>query len=280
MKFFSMAGLIKTGFWVVFIYVAYCGLLFLVQRQMMFPRFLMGTVPDTPDDMTGIEKIWLQTESGKIESWFIRPQTNNDTQPSPAIIFAHGNAELIDFWPHEMRRFAALGIGVLLVEYPGYGRSEGRPSQKSITDVFVRAYDVLIDKPEVDPKRIVFLGRSIGGGAVTALANHRPAKAMILMSTFTNIKSFTRRYLAPSFIVRDPFDNLESVKKFLNPILIIHGLRDEIIPYRHGKTLHRYAPNGTLITYDAGHNDCPPDWNIFFQDVSQFLIRSGVINYQ
>jgi len=280
MKLFSMAVMIKTGLWILFIYIAYCGLLFLVQRQMMFPRFLMGTAPDTTDDMTGIEKIWLQTESGKIESWFILPKANNETKPSPAVIFAHGNAELIDFWPHEMRRFAAQGIGVLLVEYPGYGRSEGRPSQKSITDVFVRAYDILINRPDVDPQRIVLLGRSLGGGAVSALARQRPAKAMILMSTFTNIKSFTRRYLAPAFIVRDPFDNLEAIKTFLNPVLIIHGIRDEIIPYRHGKTLHRHAPNGTLITYDAGHNDCPPNWNTFFQDVGQFLIRAGVIDLQ
>lgn len=272
---FSIFGILKLGLGIALIYVTYCGLLFLLQRHVMFPRFAMGPAPETTDRMPGIEKIWLDTASGKIESWFILPVTT--TGAGPAIIFAHGNGELIDFWPHELRPFADLGIGVLLVEYPGYGRSAGRPSQKSITDAFVQAYDTLISRPEVDPERVVLFGRSIGGGAACALARERPVKAMILMSAFTDIPSFTRRYLAPAFIVRDPFDNLEVIKSFSNPVLIIHGTRDEIIPYRHGETLDRHALDGTMISYDAGHNDCPPDWRVFFQDVVPFLVDAGVI---
>ncbi len=271
----SILGVLKVGLWIALVYVAYCGLLFLLQRQVMFPRFAMGPAPEAASRIPGIEKIWLDTPAGNIESWFILP--DKLAGAAPAIIFAHGNGELIDFWPRELAPFTELGIGVLLVEYPGYGRSPGRPSQKSITAAFVEAYDALVRRPDVDPKRIVLFGRSIGGGAACALARQRNAKAMILMSTFTSIRSFTRRYLAPAFIIRDPFDNLEVVKSFSNPVLIIHGNSDEIIPYRHGQTLHRHAANATMITYDAGHNDCPPDWRVFYRDVIRFLVDAEVI---
>lgn len=83
-------------------------------------------------NIPGMEKIWLKTVGGKIETWFLLPESN---QPSPAVIFAHGNAEIIDMWPATLNRFTQLGIGVLLVEYPGYGRSKGSPSQRSITEL-------------------------------------------------------------------------------------------------------------------------------------------------
>jgi len=91
------------------------------------------------------------------------------------------------------------------------------------------------------------------------------------MSTFTSIRSFARRYLMPTVLVRDPFDNLSVVRSFEGPVLVIHGEKDETIPYRHGVTLFENAKNGKMITYSAGHNDCPPDWSAFFRDVEGFL---------
>ena len=100
---------------------------------------------------------------------------------------------------------------------------------------------------------------------------------MILMSTFTSAKSFARNFLVPSFLVRDPFDNLSVVKDYPGPLLIIHGKHDTIIPYSHGKALHAAAKRGEIITYNAGHNDCPPDWRVFWKDVEGFLRKKGII---
>jgi fermentation-respiration switch protein FrsA (DUF1100 family) len=170
-----------------------------------------------------------------------------------------------------------LGIGVLLVEYPGYGRSKGTPSQSSITETFVTAYDMLTARADVDASKIILVGRSLGGGAVCALAAKRPAAVLILMSTFTSARSFATKYLIPGFLVRDPFDNLSVVRSFYGPVLIMHGKRDEVIPYKHGLALHRAARNGKMITYDSGHNDSPPDWDIFFREVESFLKDAGIL---
>jgi hypothetical protein len=270
--------LLKYIFWPLLLYAAYCGLLFLLQRQIMFPRHQIPQPSAAERPAAGLEKLWLDTDGGKVEAWLLAPLDAPATTPAPAVIFGHGNGELIDFWPAELREFTRLGVAVMLVEYPGYGRSAGNPSEESITQTFVAAYDLLTSRANVDPSRIIFFGRSLGGGAVCALARHKPSAALILMSTFSSAKSFAKSFMAPSFIMRDPFDNLTVVKNYPHPVLIIHGQRDTVIPISHGMALHKAAKQGTLIVYDAGHNDCPPDWKIFWEDVEKFLLENNIIS--
>ena len=272
-----MPSLLKYLFWPLCIYLAYCGLLFLLQRQIMFPRGMIPQPSPSAPKLPGLQKIWLETGSGKVESWLLPPAYRNSRDAAPAVIFGHGNGELIDFWPDELKGFARLGVALLLVEYPGYGRSAGAPSQTSISETFVAAYDTLTSRKDIDSSRIVLLGRSLGGGAVCALSLKRPSAALILMSTFTSARSFAKRYLAPSFLVRDPLDNLSAVEKYKGPILILHGRHDTVIPYSHGTALRKAARTGKLIAYEAGHNDCPPDWGVFWQDVEVFLRQNGII---
>jgi pimeloyl-ACP methyl ester carboxylesterase len=224
-----------------------------------------------------MEKLWINTSFGKTEAWFLPPESKNKSTPAPAVIFGHGNGELIDLWPDELKKFNRFGIGVFLVEYPGYGRSEGTPSQKNIREAFNNAYNVLIEREDVDPAKIILFGRSLGGGAVCLLAAERSSAALILMSTFTGTRSFAKKYLVPSFLVRDPFDNLAVVRHYSGPVLVVHGRFDEVIPYSHGIALHKAAPRAAMITYACDHNDCPPDWEIFWRDIEAFLSTSGII---
>ncbi|HIJ57091.1 MAG TPA: alpha/beta hydrolase [Deltaproteobacteria bacterium] len=260
------------------IYIVYCILIFVMQRVMLFPRGMIGLPSGAPPKIKGMEILWLNTKYGKVESWYLPPVRKTDDPPAPVVIFAHGNGELIDFWPQELNRFNEMGIGLLLVEYPGYGRSEGKPSEASISETFLAAYDLISKRSDIDSERVILLGRSLGGGAVCIIAANRPSAAMILMSSFTSVTAFAPRYLAPKFLVRDPFDNLSVVKSYPNPILIIHGNRDEVIPYSHGRTLYKAAKSAKMITYQSGHNDCPPDWNVFWEDVESFLRDNNILN--
>lgn len=269
--FFKLASVL------VLIYFAYCAMLFALQRQVLFPRYMIETFPQENAPEHGIEKTFLQTDSGRVEAWYMPPVSGLAGNPAPVVIFAHGNGELIDFWPEELRWFTELGVGVLLVEYPGYGRSEGAPSQRSITDAFVCAYDFLVAKKDVDSSRIIFVGRSIGGGAVCALAEKRSPAAIVLMSAFTSIRSFSSKYLVPGLLMRDPFDNLKVIASYDGPVLVIHGKNDEIIPFSHGVALSKAARKATMVAYDCGHNDCPPDPVLFREDIKIFLIKQGII---
>ena len=273
-----MHPLMKYISWLLLLYVAYCGLLYFFQRQILFPRRMVPQPLKSDQQIAGLQKFWLNTGFGKVEAWFLPPTSGLPAAPAPAVIFGHGNGEIIDFWPVKLEGFTRLGIALLLVEYPGYGSSAGSPSQDSIVQTFVAAYDDLASRKDIDSSRIIFFGRSLGGGAVCALAQRRSSAALILMSTFTSVRSFAKQFLLPSFLVRDPFDNLSVIKNYPGPVLILHGRSDEVIPFTHGQKLYKSAQNGKMIAYEAGHNDCPPDWKVFWRDVEDFLHDIGLIH--
>ncbi len=274
----KLAALWSVGISAAGVYAAYCGLLFVSQRWMLFPGDrLVGSNSAAPDHA---EVVWLDMQFGRVESWYFAPETPAPSVLSarlPLVIAAHGNGELIDTFPVEFRGFLELGMAVLLVEYPGYGRSDGSPSQETVTEVLVAAYDTMAARGDIDAGRIVLFGRSLGGGAVCALAAERDAAALILLSTFTSIRSMARRFLAPSFLVRDSFDNLEVVKSYAGPVLVIHGSQDRLIPHSHGLKLGEAASRGSMVTYDCNHGNCPRDWDQFWGDVAGFLTTERIL---
>lgn len=274
---YRMHPILKLIIGIVFGYVLWCGFLFVMQRQIIFPRGSIGSASGFTKKIPGFERIWITKKYGRIETWFLAPAYARPDNSTAAVIFAHGNAELIDFSLEELLPFTKMGLSVLLVEYPGYGRSDGSPSQRSISKVMTAAYDMLAARKDIDPQRIVLFGRSVGGGAVCTLAARRPSAALILQSSFTSIRAFAAKYLVPPFLVLDPFDNLSVVKDYSKPVLIIHGTYDEIIPYNHGVALHRAAPKGKMITYACGHNDLPPDQRVFWNDIRLFLTTNGIL---
>jgi fermentation-respiration switch protein FrsA (DUF1100 family) len=271
-----MFGMMKTFLWIVGIYIAYGALLFVLQRQMLFPRGAAVTLDRPPVAEETLERVWFTVGGDRVEAWFIPPE--NAAGPAPVAMLAHGNAEAIDTMAIEFMPLRRLGVGMLLVEYPGYGRSGGSPSQAAIRTVMLAARDLFEKRPDVDARRWVYIGRSLGGGVICDLSRHRPPAAMVLMSTFTSVRSFARRYLMPGFLVRDPFDSLDALSSYNGPLLIIHGRHDEIIPYGHGRRLHEAVPGSRMISYDCGHNDCPPDETRFWSDIAAFLTASGIID--
>lgn len=254
---------------VALIILVYWALLFVRQRAFLFPAPDAAAAPPRPPDA---EVVWLETPAGPVEAWYL-PPLDSTPAPAPLLLFTHGNGELIDFWPGEFGVPRLWGMGVLLVEYPGYGRSAGRPSQKSVTDAVLAAYDWAEEQPGVDASRIVAYGRSLGGGAAVVLARARPAAAVVLESSFTSVSAFARRMGAPGTLVRDRFDNLEGVRQLDVPLLIIHGEHDAIVPVAHARALHAAQPRSDLVLVPCGHNDCPAPW----QPIGHFLRAARII---
>lgn len=246
-------------------------------RRILFPSHLAGPVPEAVQPIRGLERWWLDTPEGRVEAWWLPAADAGAEQPGPAVVFCHGNAELIDDWPGELAAYRRLGVGLLLPEYRGYGRSAGHPSQAAITRDMVAFRDRLAALESVDPARIVYHGRSIGGGIACALAAERPPRALILQSTFTSIRDMVARYLVPGFLVRDPLDNLSLVEDFAGPVLVVHGRRDELVPFAHGRRLAAAAADGRLVAYDCDHNSCPPDPRAYWSELEAFLRRSAVL---
>ncbi|HYB12892.1 MAG TPA: alpha/beta hydrolase [Myxococcota bacterium] len=245
--------------------------LFGFERALLFPK------PVPPPDLAvrlpaGAQRLWVQGSGGRSEVWWLPPLLPS-AGPIPLLVFAHGNGELIDSWVGAFDEPRRWGLGALLVEYPGYGRSSGSPSEASITEAMTGAYDLATALPGVDPRRVVAYGRSLGGGAACALAHRRPVTALVLESTFTSVRSLARRYGLPGFLVLDPFDNLSVVQSYAGSLLIVHGTHDELIPPANAAKLHAVAPRSELVLEPCGHNDCPRPWTAF----RAFLVRAGVL---
>jgi fermentation-respiration switch protein FrsA (DUF1100 family) len=259
-------------------YGVYAAAAFLAQRWLIFPAALVGPGLEHPERIPGLEQNWLETPAGLTEAWFLLPTGGAIAGVrSPVMIFAHGNAERIDHWPRGLQTIRDAGVAVLLVEYPGYGRSAGSPSQASITVAMVAAYDWVASRADVDADRIFAYGRSLGGGAACALSQERSLAALVLQSTFTSVRPFAARMFLPSFLVRDPFDNLAAVRAFEGPILVAHGRQDDVIPYTHGVALSHEIRTGRFLSYDAAHNDFPRDPREYWSDVAGFLGEHGVL---
>jgi fermentation-respiration switch protein FrsA (DUF1100 family) len=257
-------------------YGCYAALLFLGQRVILYPGRMMR-VPPQPPAVAGMERLWLETGSDRIEAWFLPGAGHHPERRQPLLIVFHGNGEVIDFLPEQMAGARGLGMGVLLVEYPGYGRSGGAPSEARITATAVAAFNAVARRHDVDPSRIVIFGRSLGGGAACALARRQPVRAVILQSPFTSVSAFSRQFLVPGFLVRDRFDNRAALTQFQGPVLIFHGRHDDIIPFRHGEELARIAHDSRLVELDCAHNDCPPDPAAFWRLVGDWLREQGVL---
>jgi fermentation-respiration switch protein FrsA (DUF1100 family) len=248
-------------------------LLWSLQRRLIFPRHLVRPDPRAGEGIAGLERLHV----GETEGWLLPGDGVSADRPGPAVLFAHGNGELIDHWPAELEPYRRLGVSVLLAEYRGYGRSGGEPSEEGITEDYVAFYELLAARPEIDPARLVFHGRSLGGGVVCALAARRPPAALVLQSTFTSIADLARAFGVPRFLVRDPFDNLAVLPQLDRPVLIVHGTRDDVIPFSHAEALAKAARRPTRVSYDCRHNDCPPDPVRFWEDVRSFLEGQGVL---
>ena len=247
----------------------YWGFLFLAQRWIMYPRPAVNRLPARPDDA---EAVWLQTAAGRVEAWYLAPRIGAGS-PAPVLLFSHGNGEAIDVWPAAFEPPRNWGCGVLLLEYPGYGRSGGEPSEVSITGAALAAYDWAAARNDIDPRRIVAYGRSLGGGAACAIAAKRPIAALILESSFTSLRIYGRRYFAPSFLLRDVFDNIAALREYRGPLLVMHGANDSIIPPTSGRELAAAVPGAEFELFPCGHNDCPRPWD----RIHRFLASHGVL---
>jgi fermentation-respiration switch protein FrsA (DUF1100 family) len=242
-----------------------------LQKFVTFPRAHPSVQQPAALAAAHGEALWFDIDGARVEAWLLPV---NSGKPAPLLIHAHGNGELIDIQTRSVDAIRAAGIGVLLVEYPGYGRSGGDPSEETVTATWLAAYDWAKNDSRVDPSRIIGYGRSLGGGAVAQLAARRPLAALVLESTFASIGEMVRAKGIPGWLVVNEFDTRAVLAKYSGPVLILHGTRDQTFPVEHAHSLHRASPHSTLRLQECGHNDCPPQWEL----VLSFLARNGVID--
>ena len=241
--------LILIALWILWIVIVWS-----IQHTIMFPTTMIqkSRVLDGPP--VGVESIWLRNDDEtSVEAWLIPGRGSSRENPGPAVVFAHGNGELIDD-NLDLAWLSELGASVLLVEYRGYGRSTGSPSQKAVVRDTKSFIGMLENRPEIDAERIAYMGRSIGTGVLAQAALDHPPSAMIMIVPPARLDTMAWRFGVPPFMVRSPFRTDIAVRDIRSPLLLLPRDRDEIIPDGHAEMIDANAPDSTLIMLHGQHN--------------------------
>jgi pimeloyl-ACP methyl ester carboxylesterase len=190
------------------------------------------------------------------------------------LLYFGGNAEEVS-WMIEAARADAPRVSWLLMDYRGYGQSEGAPSERALVADALALYDHAIRLPGVDPKRIYAFGRSLGSGVAVALAAERPLAGLILVSPFDSLAAVAKRYywyLPVDLMLRHRFDSIALAPNLKPALLCLIAERDEVIPAAHGERLYEAwgGPKRKVVLAEARHNttDAHP---MFWPSISAFL---------
>ena len=238
----------------VIIWVIWMAAVWSLQHRIMFPRGMIEDYRIMDTTPPGIESIWMDTPDGqRVEAWLIPAEGLEPGQAAPIVFFAHGNGEVIDD-NLDLQWIAEAGTAVALIEYRGYGRSSGSPSQSAIVADTTRLVEQILQRPDIDAGRVGYLGRSIGTGVLAQVARTHPPQAMAMIVPPARLDTMAWRFGVPPFMVRSPFRTDQVVQEVEMPLLILTRDRDTVIPSHHASTLHELAPDSKLVVLRGTHN--------------------------
>jgi pimeloyl-ACP methyl ester carboxylesterase len=249
------------------VYVFFVVVLFALQNRLIFPgQDSQGRAEAVVHPPLGAELVNLETAAGeRVVAVFGRALTPDgkpraDAALRPTIVYFYGNAMCANTALDEFESFRRLGANVMIPDYLGYGMSGGRASETGCYATAEACYQHLITRRDIDPRKIVAAGWSLGGAVAIDLASRQPVAGLATFSTFTSLPETARthfRFVPVSLLLRYRFESEHKIAKVHVPTLIGHGKRDNIIPSEMSDRLAK-AAGGTVTQVTiaaAGHND-------------------------
>ncbi|HEY7423048.1 MAG TPA: alpha/beta hydrolase [Gemmataceae bacterium] len=259
------------------VYAGACYLGIMVFLLLLEDRFLYGprhAELGKPPSGIAVENVEMTDSRGeRIHAWWTTPKDWQSEQG--AVLFCHGNGGNLSHRGRALPHWIdELSQAVLLFDYPGYGRSEGEPSESSCYAAGAAAYDWLHNVQKVPAERILLYGGSLGGGVAIELAHRRPHRALVLVASFTSFPDMAQKcfpWLPGRWFVRNRFDNLGKIADCRGPVFIAHAPQDALVPFEQGQRLFAAAaePKQFLPLLNYRHNDLPT--SDFYPALRDFL---------
>jgi uncharacterized protein len=210
------------------------------------------------------------SDGTKLHGWYAR-----HSQPRAHALLLHGNAGNVTILADTLRILNQRhGLAVLALDYRGYGKSEGTPSEQGILQDGRAARKWLAQNEGIAEKDVVLMGQSLGGGVAIDMAATDGARGLVLACTFTSIPAVAQHHISwlpMNWLLTTKMNSLEKIKNYQGPLLLVHGDADEVIPYQHGLDLYKAAPGPKkMITNPGGkHNDPLPE--AYRQALDEFI---------
>jgi fermentation-respiration switch protein FrsA (DUF1100 family) len=227
----------------------------LEERFIFFPDPHLEATPEAVG--LAYEEVYFTTEDGiRLHGWFVPASGARWT-----LLWFHGNAGNISHRLHNLQQMHRhLRLNVFIFDYRQYGRSQGKISEKGTYLDASAALQTLHQRLDLNPQSIILFGRSLGSAVAVDLARRAPCLALILESPFTSVPDMAAKampLLPIGRLLRTRYDSLRKIAQVTVPVLILHGDRDEVVPFEQGQRLFTAAnePKTFYTIPRAGHND-------------------------
>lgn len=234
--------------------LVFCGFMYLKQPDMVFYPY--KDLRDAPGSMgMDYEEVTVKTPDDGVElhGWYIPKKGARKT-----LLFFHGNAGNISWRVESIKIFHDAGMNVFIIDYRGYGKSTGTPSEEGLYQDARSAWQYLTQTRGIAARDIVIFGRSLGGVVATQLSSEVSAAGLIVESAFSSARDVARNLMPVlSYLVylRYSFDAAQTISKVSIPKMILHSPSDDIIPFKLGKKLYDAARDPkTFYEMRGDHN--------------------------
>jgi hypothetical protein len=243
--------------------IAYAVLLLLAwrfQTRLALPGARMRLIPPAQAGMPDGEVVDIAARDGvRLRGWYLPAAPARELgPPAPGLLWFYGNLETVTGLAPIVQWLRPPNIALLILDYRGYGESQGSPSEQGLYADADAAWGYLASRSGVDATRIAVYGRSVGSVPALHLASTRPVRAVVLESPFTTAAEMARVHypFLPSFIVRLSMNNLERAARLTAPLLVFHGTEDNIALPRMGRAVAEAGRARELVMISgAGHNE-------------------------
>jgi uncharacterized protein len=234
------------------LYLVVLGVLWTMQEQLMFGRRTSSIVETPAARNWSFEEVWMEVAGERTHGWWLPV-----TAARGVVLFSHGSGRNISGYLDDVALFHEAGLSVLLYDYGGYGLSTGEPSEQRCYADAQAFWDYLVTRQDIAPDTILLAGSSMGSGVTCELATRVSPAAVILESAFTSVPDAlwdTAPYFPTNWICRIQFRNVDKVRGFTCPVLVIHSKDDTVVPVAHGRRLYDSinAPK-TFIEIEGAH---------------------------
>jgi fermentation-respiration switch protein FrsA (DUF1100 family) len=253
------------------------------------PKLMFRPFPDliaTPADWgMAFDEVTLTTSDGvRLHAWFLPARQGERRTTGPnTLLFLHGNAGNISYRSESLAIFHAIGLDVLILDYRGYGQSEGNPGEAGLYRDASAGWRWLREQRGLSAEEIVIFGRSLGGAVATELAARVQPGALIVESSFTEVRSVAKLHhpvLVRLFPLRYRFPSIHHLQAVHSPVLVLHSPDDGVVPYEHGRALFEAAREPKRFFelvggHNAGFLESQPGYQ---QAITAFLDAAGAAN--
>jgi fermentation-respiration switch protein FrsA (DUF1100 family) len=246
-----------------------------LETWLVYPRPPLARSDWQPAGLSFEDIRFTSADGTKLHGWFV-PHPN----PKRFVLYCHGNGEQVADNADVVAMLRdKLQASVFIFDYRGYGHSEGSPTEAGCIADAAAAQRWLAERAGIQPNEVVLVGRSLGGGVVTALASEQGAKALILQNTFPtmpDVAALHYPWLPVRWVMKNRYDSLARIQKYRGPLFQSHGAADTLIPTELAKRLFDVAPSGNkqfMQLPGLGHDDLPPSH--YFRELATFLDRIG-----